>query len=77
MRFPVFSLLLLAGCSASCPAPVIPALPEPYHLSTCTQTWMRQEHAAKRLPSCVVKDWVGATGYALEVEAVRKEASRD
>jgi hypothetical protein len=38
---------------------------------------MRQEHVTKRLPSCAVRDWVGATAYTLEVEAVRREASRD
>ena len=78
MQYLAISLaFLLAGCGASCPAPVIPALPEPFYLSTCSHGWMRQEAAAQRLPACVAKDWRDATGYTLEVEAVRREASRD
>ena len=46
--------------------------PEPYHLSRCTQEFMKAQHAAKALPRCVAVDWNVVTDLNLKLEARRK-----
>ena len=61
-----FSLLLLTGCVDS--VNVQGDTPEPYHLSRCTQEFMKAQHAVKALPRCVV-DWNEVTDLNLKLEA--------
>ena len=72
MRWTVsFSVcLLLAGCGGK--ANIRGDTPEPYHLSRCTQEFMKVQHAAKALPRCVAVDWNAVTDLNLKLEARRK-----
>jgi hypothetical protein len=62
--------LLLVGCADS--VNVRGDTPEPYHLSRCTQEFMKAQHAAKALPRCVAVDWNEVTDLNLKLEARRK-----
>jgi hypothetical protein len=66
----IFSFLLLAGCGDR--VTVRGDTPEPYHLSRCTQEFMKVQHAAKALPRCVAVDWNAVTDLNLKLEARRK-----
>jgi hypothetical protein len=65
-----FSALLLAGCGDQ--VNVRGDTPEPYHLSRCTLTFMKQQYAANALPRCVAADWNEVTDLNLKLEARRK-----
>jgi hypothetical protein len=65
-----FSAVLLAGCGGS--VNVRGDTPAPYHLSRCTQEFMKAQHAAKLLPRCVAVDWNSVTDLNLKLEARRK-----
>jgi hypothetical protein len=66
-----FSLcLLLAGCGGK--ANIRSDTPEPYHLSRCTQEFMKAQHAAKLLPRCVAVNWNEVTDLNLKLEVRRK-----
>ena len=62
--------LLLTSCGDS--VNVRGDTPEPYHLSRCTQDFMKAQHAAKALPRCVAVDWNAVTDLNLKLEARRK-----
>jgi hypothetical protein len=63
-------VLMLSACG---PRVVVPSdTPPPYHLSTCTQQYMEQQHANKLLPKCVALDWKEVTDLNLQLEARRK-----
>lgn len=72
MRWTVsFSVcLLLAGCGDK--VNIRGDTPEPYHLSRCTQEFMRAQHAAKALPRCVAADWNSVTDLNLKLDARRE-----
>jgi hypothetical protein len=65
-----FSALLLVGCGDQ--VNIRGDTPEPYHLSRCTQEYMKAQHAAKTLPRCVALDWNEVTDLNLKLEARRK-----
>jgi hypothetical protein len=71
----IFSALLLAGCGNQ--VTVRGDTPEPYHLSRCTQEYMKARHAAKALPRCVAVDWNAVTDLNLKLEARRKLEGRN
>jgi hypothetical protein len=64
-----FSLPWLAACGS--PVNVRGATPPPYHLSTCTQRFMKAQHAAGALPRCVAVDWNAVTDLNLKLKARR------
>jgi hypothetical protein len=66
--------LLLAGCGDT--VNIHGDTPEPYHLSRCTQEYMKAQHAAKALPQCVAVDWNEVTDLNLKLEARRKLEGR-
>ena len=72
MRWTVsFSVcVLLAGCGDK--VNIRGDTPEPYHLSLCTQEYMKAQHTAKTLPRCVAVDWNAVTDLNLKLEARRK-----
>jgi hypothetical protein len=67
----IFSALLLAGCGDQDQVNIRGDTPEPYHLSRCTQEYMKAQHAAKALPRCVAVDWNEVTDLNLKLEARR------
>ena len=67
--------LLLVGCGDH--VNVRGDTPEPYHLSSCTQEYMKAQHAAKLLPRCVAVDWNEVTDLNLKLEARRKLEAGD
>jgi hypothetical protein len=71
----IFSALLLAGCGDR--VSVRSDTPAPYHLSRCTQEFMKAQHAAKALPRCVAADWNAVTDLNLKLEARRKLEGTD
>lgn len=66
----IFSVLLLAGCGDR--VNIRGDTPEPYHLSRCTLKFMKEQHAAKAWPRCIVVDWNQVTDLNLKLEARRK-----
>jgi hypothetical protein len=61
--------LVLAGCGDQ--VNIRGDTPEPYHLSKCTQEYMKAQHAAKALLRYVAVDWNEVTDLNLKLEARR------
>jgi hypothetical protein len=70
-----FSGLLLVGCGDK--VNIHGDTPAPYHLSKCTQEYMKAQHANKLLPRCVAVDWNSVTDLNLKLEARRKLEAGD